>query len=52
MENLDDFDDILDTTPKTQYMKSIVATSNLDFIKLKMFCSATDNVMRTHKPQT
>ncbi|KAF0873738.1 LORF2 protein, partial [Crocuta crocuta] len=46
-EYLDDLgfgDDFLDMTPKTQSLKERI--NNLDFIKIKIFCSMKDNVNR------
>ena len=52
-ENLDDLgigDDFLDTTLKAQPMEEII--DKLDFIKIKNFCSAKDNVKRMRKQAT
>ena len=52
-ENLDDLgygDDFLDKTPKVQFMKEII--HKLNFIKIKNFCSAKDNVKRMKKQAT
>ena len=52
-ENLDDLgigDDFLDTTAKAWSMKEII--DKLDFIKIKNFCSAKDNVERMRKQGT
>lgn len=52
-ENLDDFKfggDILDTTPKTSSLKEIIAKLNL--IKIKIFCSAKDNVKNMRRQPT
>ena len=43
-------DAFLETTPKAQSMKEI--KENLDFIKIKNFCSAKDNVERMKRPAT
>ena len=52
-ENLDDLgigDDFLDTTAKAWSVKEII--DKLDFIKIKNFCSAKDNVERMRKQGT
>ena len=52
-ENLDDpgySDDFLDTTPTAPSMKEKI--DKLDFIKIKNFCSAKDNVKRMRRQAT
>ena len=52
-ENLDDLgygDEFLDTTTKAQSTKEII--DKLDFMKIKNFCSAKDNVKSTRRQVT
>lgn len=52
-ENLHDLgfaDAFVDTTPKTQFTKEII--DKLDFIKIKNFCSAKNNIKRMRRQTT
>ena len=50
LDNLGYGDDYLDTTSKAQPMKEIIG--ELDFLKIKNFCSAKDNVKTMRRQAT
>lgn len=49
VDNLEQGDEFLDT-PKAQHIKEII--DNLNFIKIKNFCSSKDNVNRMRRQAT